>query len=268
MKQSILLVTDLDGTFVYDSKTVRQKDIIAIRDIQLMAMTAIATGRSIREIQYIEKQAGISVDYHIAFNGALVQDNRGNTLIDKPMDRETVERLTYLFTEYGLVFDALDGHARWGNFRHEERDTLWGMEFVLLAAPYATLQDKRIYKINIRPQEGDAQRIVDLLKRAIPEVTAYQTGLCRIEVVRNDVSKALGVLTCVTYAQQIVAIGDASNDVEMFEIADISYCIAHAPQKVRKQAQKIVPYFADAISDFQDNCNAGEELHNMYSMYL
>jgi len=255
MKDATLVVTDLDGTFVYDSKSVRTQDHCAIKKVQVGAKTAFATGRSVKEMQYIEQKIGIHVDYYIAFNGAFVQDKVGKILLDKPMTGDTIEILTRLFSQYNIVFDALDGEARWGNFQHEQADTLWGMEFITLNAPYDMLHEKNIYKINIRPQKNDIPYIVDLLRKEVPEVHVYQTGSSRLEVVRKDVSKALGIIACVNSKQQIVAIGDGVNDIEMFGVADMSYCIAGAPLKVQAQAKKTVPYFSDAISDFETICN-------------
>jgi hypothetical protein len=251
MQDSTLVVTDLDGTFVYDSKIVRPQDVDALDAITQHAAVAMATGRSPKEIQYIEQQVGIRVDYYIAFNGAFVQDKVGNILLDKPMERASVRRLMQLFTKHGIVFDALNGHARLGNFHHEQKETLWGLEFVLFEQPYDCLQDERIYKINIRPRCGEAAHVLRLLDATVPEVQAYEIGANRIEVVRKDVSKANGILACVRDEQRIVAIGDGVNDIEMFALAHTSYCIARAPMHVKQHAQKIVGYFADAIDDFQ-----------------
>jgi len=264
MNKPTLIVTDLDGTFVYDSKTVRQEDVKAIKEIQTTSTTAFATGRSVREIQYIEEQVGLHVDYYIAFNGALVQDKKGYVRLNKPMEQMTIRRMLDLFIMHNIIFDALDGVARWGNFQHEQADTLWGMNFMLLRAPYSILQTKQIYKINVRPEDGDSAHIVALLEEEVPEVHAYQTGRSRIEVVRRDVSKATGVLSCAAANQHIVSIGDAANDVEMFDISDMSYCMSRAPADIRDQAQKIVPYFSDAIYDFQKRDRKREQKTLMY----
>jgi len=251
MRNLTLVVTDLDGTLVYDSQIVRSKDASALKAVQRSAKIAMATGRSLKEIQYIEEQIGIHVDYYIAFNGAFVQDKIGNVLLDKPMKRSTISKLMRFFATNGIVFDALNGHARLGNFCHEQRETLWGLNFVLFDKPYDCLQYERIYKINVRPRRGKAVNVVRLLNDVVPEVQAYEIDASRIEIVRKGVSKATGILACMTENERIVAIGDGVNDIEMFALAHMSYCIARAPEHVQIHAQKIVTYFADAIYDFQ-----------------
>lgn len=57
-----IIITDLDGTFVKDSISVSPADILKMKKMQEEMLIGVATGRSLKEITYIEEQTGIKFD--------------------------------------------------------------------------------------------------------------------------------------------------------------------------------------------------------------
>ena len=60
-----IIITDLDGTFVKDSISVSPADILKMKKMQEEMLIGVATGRSLKEITYIEEQTGIKFDIKI-----------------------------------------------------------------------------------------------------------------------------------------------------------------------------------------------------------
>lgn len=87
MSKVEIFVTDLDGTFVKDSRVVANQDRDSLLSIKKEMPIAIATGRSVKEIHFIEEQIGITSDIQIGFNGGLIK--MGDQIIfERPIEKK------------------------------------------------------------------------------------------------------------------------------------------------------------------------------------
>ncbi len=75
MVHKILCVTDLDGTFIKDSIQVAPPDLEAYHRLIPFSDFSIATGRSIKEINYITEENNINCQHFIGFNGAVIENH-------------------------------------------------------------------------------------------------------------------------------------------------------------------------------------------------
>lgn len=243
---------DLDGTFVFDSVEVSHADLRAFKILSKNMYTAVATGRSVKEINHIELENKIDLDYLIGFNGALVVDRDGNVLHDQPIPKQKLVSLLEFIKEENLIFDALDGNERIGNFQHENPDSLWNMNLICVENPFAMLEDKTIYKINLRPSRETSDSLYKRLKELFPNLSIYQTGKTRIEITDEGISKGSVLSLCKQDENtEVLAVGDSENDITMFEEADISFCLNHATPKVSRYATHLINRFSDLALNFQ-----------------
>lgn len=246
-----LMMIDIDGTFVFNSSEVATKDLAAFNEAKDHCLMTIATGRSIKEIEFIEQENNLTLDYKIGFNGALIVDIHGEVIYDKPIVPETLIELINYLAEQQIIFDSLDGKTRFGNFAHEAQDQLLGLEYLYLEDPYSMAKSKKIYKVNLRPESlENANKITSELKQRFPSLSIFQVGKKRIEISAADTSKGLSLTKIVAGDRETIAIGDSENDISMFKEANISYCMEHAPDYVRAYANYTVPRFSDAIDHF------------------
>lgn len=250
MAHKILCVTDLDGTFVKNSVDVNSVDWQAYQKLTRYSDFAIATGRSVKEINYIAQRNKLHLTYAIGFNGAMVTED-GQVLFSKTLAAIDVQNLLDYLKRENLVFDALDGEERIGNFDHEDKRRLWNMPILCLENPYDFVSNRPIYKFNIRPEAVETSIYVKELKEHFPHLEVYQSGGARIEVTAKDVSKGSGLQLLKKHYQPIVTFGDSGNDVSMFEKSDIFYCMAHAPATVQEAASYVVDSFADAVKHLE-----------------
>lgn len=251
MTHKILCVADLDGTFVKNSVHVHPKDLQAYQKLIAYSDFAIATGRSVKEINYIADCNDLQLTYAIGCNGAMIAKH-DQMLFSKTLDSNDVDNLLDYLKKEGLTFDALDGQERVGNFDHEDKRRLWNMPIHCIDDPYDNVRQLQIYKFNIRPEADKTEAYVQELKQYFPDLEVYQSGGTRIEVTAKGVSKGSGLSFFKTHYQPVVAFGDSGNDISMFEVADISYCMSHAPEAVKAAATYVVDNFADAVMHLEN----------------
>lgn len=247
MEPKILCITDLDGTFIKDSVKVSQADLSAYKKLIRFCDFSIATGRSVKEIRYITESNDLDCQYFIAFNGALITDSNNEMIFSKIIPKAQVIKLLDFLKDERLVFDALDGVQRIGNFLHEHPERLWNMEIICPDNVYDSLVEKNIYKFNIRPPKNKMADYLDYLRKLFPQLEIYQSGTTRIEITAKDVSKGAALQKISKSYDLTVAFGDSGNDISLFDDADISYCMSKAPVEVKKHATFEVSNFSDAI---------------------
>lgn len=248
----ILFVTDLDGTFVKDSVSVNPRDLDAYKKIEHLGDFSVATGRSKREIEYIRDKYDLQIKHYIGLNGATISTDSKiikNEIIDK---KELFLILDY-FKKNNIVFDALDGKERIGNFNYEKKERLWNMPLTCVEDPFSILIKRSIYKINVRPQKGETKHILSDLIYNFKDLAIYQSGETRIEITEHNISKASAVKEIRSNYDRVIVMGDSGNDVDMFKVADISYCMASAPKEVKEYADYIVEDFAEAVEHYVSN---------------
>lgn len=237
---------DLDGTFVFNSVAVSEEDLAAFNCLSQNIYTAVATGRSVKEINYVEMENDIELDYYIGFNGALVMNRDGKILHDQPIPNGKLKELFEFIKEKELIFDALDGKERIGNFEHENPDSLWNMNLVCVEDPFSLLKDKRVYKINLRPEKSESDELYNKLIEKFPTLSIYKTGRSRIEITDEGISKGIALKLCkLNEETEVLAVGDSENDISMFKAANVSYCLNHATTKVSENANILINRFSD-----------------------
>lgn len=235
-----LIITDLDGTLLLNSVKIERQDLEKFREFQKKYIIGVATGRSIKEIEYIEKENGLKFTYKIGFNGAQIQKN-DTTIFEKHMDNKILNKLYEFIKKHDLIFDALDGDQRIGNFSHENPKTLWNMELICRNDPYELLKGRVIYKVNIRPKEEESDAILNELKNEFKDLSIFKTAKRRIEVCANGLSKGIAIEKIKEKEPlYVISLGDSGNDISMFEKSDYAICMAHAPENVKIKANRVV----------------------------
>ncbi|WP_253210387.1 HAD-IIB family hydrolase [Tetragenococcus halophilus] len=238
-----LLVTDLDGTFVKDSRQVASKDKKLFISLKGKLHLGIATGRSVKEIDFIEEQIGFKINNKIGFNGGLIV-MEGQKIFEKFIETPILRELLYYIQENQLVYDALDGKNRIGTYQSGNQGRIWNVPLVKPEDMIAEIAPLRIYKINVRPEAGRCTSTLLDLQNKFPQLSICKSGPERIEITPADITKGQAIERIKQIQPlEVITVGDSENDISMFELADTSFCLRHAASEVRNTADHVIDDF-------------------------
>ena len=244
-----LVAIDLDGTLLDDSKQVSEQTAQALRCLPERGVKmVIASARPPRSVRHIHSLLGLDT-ISIHYNGALIWDERNQTVIDHtPMEGSLVSRIIHeartWFPEVLVSCEILD---RWYTDRFEESYTtetgrLFRPDVI---APLETFCNQPITKLMLL---GPQEMISDLHASIPPiftEATCVRCDPELLQIMDHRANKAAALRKVAEYYSvplaQIMAIGDAANDVEMLQAAGIAIAVDNAHASVKHVADWIAP---------------------------
>jgi Cof subfamily protein (haloacid dehalogenase superfamily) len=249
-----LIATDLDGTLLDSASAVsprtrRALDAARARGVHVVPVTA----RQPIGLRAIAAEAGFD-DWALCGNGAFgINLADGRLLFAEELPADTIRALAealrasvpgLLFAsvrEGGETFVAQHGYAEVADFSDHKRDplTMGGVPLdQVLAAPSL--------KLVIRHPELAPAVLFDTLRDlGLTGFEATLSGAPFVEVMAEGVSKATGLARLCEHLgverADVVAFGDALNDVEMLRWAGHGVAMAGAEDVVRSAADEVAP---------------------------
>ena len=247
-----LICLDIDGTLLgADHATVPERNVRALRAAsERGAAVAIASGRPWSLLQEVAEQVGV-VRYAVLSNGAAVLDaETGEWLYRNCLTEELRHRLLTLLLEERLPFEV---YCEGKNYVQRDRlssvlDCAFSQEFRTVLATHTTLPEDLdaaltgcpVEKIHIFRVPED--RRAGLLERALAcgPLTAVTSFPGNLEFTAPGVSKGAAVQgLCARRgwsAEQVMAFGDAGNDLELLSWARWSFAMANATEEAKAAA--------------------------------
>jgi Cof subfamily protein (haloacid dehalogenase superfamily) len=268
--ERLLVALDVDGTLIdtEHDEEMRPRVAAAIRAVLAAGhLCAPCTGRNRLSVEAILQNAGpdLSALPLVLLNGALVIGGTPRRqLCHRVLARPLLRRLVEIFRDHGVLPMIYDAEERGGVLYHEE-----GPVNPVLA----------LYLDRRRRHEGACRALPDLLE-ALPQ-TALEVGtidttdrvrpLSRhvrdelgervnlintrtllasdthvwAEVYEGSCSKGQGILLLAREygvpARNIIAIGDNTNDLDLFAAAACSIAMGNAPAEVQAAADRVAP---------------------------
>lgn len=247
-----LIALDMDGTLLAsDHATIPERNRNALRAAAAKGVKiAIATGRSWSLVQETAQTLGC-VSYAITANGALALDTADEApLVKFPMDSQRCVEIIRVLRKYGLYYELyVDGK------NYMQADELEGArEYCLSDAFYemfrrhvALRPDMAAFAAGVLPEKFDIfyvdadkrdEVVAELLSDGPLEVTgALQTNL---ELTARGVSKGRALAALAEKlglnASQVMAFGDADNDLEMLAWAEWSFAMENGTDQAKTAA--------------------------------
>lgn len=257
-----VIISDLDGT-LYPKKSTKnveqfKNNIAAVRRwIDMGNVFVVATARGKHHYDVVADQLGFKPNF-IGSNGAEVIYESGE-VSNKYLPMQTFIDLCRFIKENGInasVATGLNDEWIWSS---KNCYPIRGAKVFLPSWNYIKVVnfeelnplDKIVrIQIFISPKERD------ILKKQIEmmnlDVTMTTSDDDLIDIGPKNSSKAISILElCDKYKIDkcsLISIGDSENDIPMFEISEISYCIDHASQSVKEAATTVVKTVEEAIN--------------------
>jgi hypothetical protein len=246
-----LLVCDLDGTLIDDSMTLDPSLVEAFhRAAERGLAISIATGRMPAAADRYRDELGITAPV-IYYNGALVRGGNGDgaDLVSLTLPRGVLGRAW-------AVFSNAPVHPI---FYRDER--LFCLEKTFAVRRYCDEEELRVEVVDdpaaflrlgafIKTLLIGHPRDLDLVREELTPIVAEHGRLVRtrsdyLEIIPIAASKgaALGCLAehLGVPLAAVVAVGDQENDLEMLRAAGLGVAMPHAPEAVRRAADRIAP---------------------------
>lgn len=243
------IALDVDGTLIAPgAPSVTEPVARAVRGAQQRGVKVIvATGRTHYALGG-GILGGIRPDYFVCVNGAQVLDAAGLELFSERLSEQEMYALVdfcedhdyplafsfsdayYVYVEYErmrALYKAITGHTGYVRDGEDQDRHLQGM-------PYASF-----CAMPPRAVERFQQRYGHLGLAFVP----YAEG--RYDVGRPGLTKATGLAQILARAgiapQELVAVGDAANDVPMLRMAGLPVCMDGGAPAARQAAARIAP---------------------------
>lgn len=267
-----LFATDMDGTLLTDSE--KSFDTAAFADLLARFKKegiyfVVATGNQYpKSLQYMKEFAGQGL-YYIAENGAYIADGQKDLRVTS-FSRETVEAVLAVLADLPQVGVVFSTHQ--GAYIHQERaDRItaivrehlgyladdYALETNYLdfmrrfypgsqeIADYGVLLEKSVVKFALMTHKADTEAVLDYLNRELPqEIVPVQSGFGAIDLISRGTNKGTALAWLAerlgVAAEEIMAFGDAPNDLEMLQYAGVGVAMGNASPGVKAVAQQVI----------------------------
>ncbi len=251
-----LLVLDIDGTIAGESNEISETVKQAVGKAQAKGIqVAIATGRMYRSALRFHQALGATLPI-LAYQGAWIQDPATDKLYQHlPVSRTTAaELLDYFETEtlrsrlavHFYINDQLYVRERNDQTESYRKRSTIQPQFVGDLRNILNDEPTKILALSQEPALVD-QLLLDLRQKYTPEelyltksvptfFEAANPAVNKGNAVRFLAEDLLGI-----NRQNVMAIGDNFNDVEMLEYAGLGIAMGDAPPEVKALAQWVAP---------------------------
>jgi len=251
-----LIALDLDGTILYDFDSLSESLCDFMKDLQAMGhKIVIATGRPFRSSKFIYERFDLDTPI-INYNGGLITHPKIdsfkeiNYTIDKDIIIDIFEgNLTHIRNAFSEVYDSI--------YLYKEEKEIEPLLHVYGSTGLIVgdLKDTLIQNPNgfiIIGKQGRGKIIKDYVDSKYHGVVC-----CRIWNLSGEFDSILEIYTpesnkgkALEYVadylgfkqEQVVAIGDGHNDIEMIEYANLGVCVRNAHPDLIKVADKVLDY--------------------------
>lgn len=245
-----LIACDLDETLLDKGRHVSEKTRETIKKAETNGLVfAPATGRGFYSIKQTLEEldaANKAAHYMIGFNGGVVVENQGPTIIkDFPMNFETLARLfefgsnyevaihLYTFDQTYVYHSNPDEDAYLLTIPHEKR----------LDDDFGFLKDQTCYKALFQNLDRSyLEKIEKEMPLDLRESLEISYSSNRyIEFNPKGVNKGIALQTLAEHLaipmNETIAIGDNTNDLAMIHAAELGIAVANAVPAVKEAAQ-------------------------------
>jgi len=245
-----LVAVDLDGTLLNDSKTVSERTVRALAGLpERNVRVVIASARPPRRVRHIYKSLGLDT-LQINYNGALIWDEPNlRAVYHRPLPgnfvRQMVDFARDLYEEVLVSCEVMD---RWYTDRSDQSYTTeTGRMFKPdVIAPVGEFCKLEITKLLFLTEPAIIARLEPaLLERFGKQVVILQTDEHMLQIIHPKAGKAAALGRVAAHyninLEDVMAIGDAPNDVGMLQLAGVAVAMDNAPARVKQVAHWVAP---------------------------
>ncbi len=267
MKDVKLIVSDLDGTLLSSDKSLTPENCEAIESISKQGIEfVVSTGRAYSVIPNSIKE-NPNVRYICHSNGAVIYDKAlGKNIVESIMDERAKLKALEILSEYDILLCLHSEDVAYFEekmlsdevFRKYHVNSSY--ERVFRAMP--TTPDVRklitesqkaelfiIFFANDRELTECKDRLKALEGITVTSSIEHNLEICSDKAGKGGALKILLEMLNVS-AEEAIALGDSTNDLEMFDVAGLSICTANGNNEAKDKATLVGPSNNEHIAKF------------------
>jgi Cof subfamily protein (haloacid dehalogenase superfamily) len=250
-----LIAVDIDGTLLNSKFRISEKDLQALRRANQDGIEVIlVTGRRHTFALPIAEQLGFDL-WLISSNGAITRSLAGETFHRDLLSVETCRELCCVMQEFrgntvvtfdkeskgALVLERMDeltsSIQRWLESNIQFIEFVVPIEKALIADPVQAMFCGPVSRMQAAMRTLQSSRVRDKITVVRTEYQARD--LCIVDVLNRDCSKGHALERWANYRriprEQVMAIGDNFNDLEMLAFAGVPFIMGNACQELKTQ---------------------------------
>lgn len=247
-----VIATDMDGTFLTDSKTYDKDLFERLFDyfIEEGIKFVVASGNQYRQIikQFPKHKHLMSF---VAENGGHIVEN-GKTLQEEFETTEAVSALVnYIEKKYPDTIINLAGKASSYLPKSTPIKAKNMLQYYLPVLKYVDnlhpIPDDDFFKVTLLVRDELTFQVRDEINSLFEkyELTATSSGFGCIDVIPSHVHKGTGLDFLLNHwgygPENLMVFGDGGNDIEMMKLAKYSFAMSNAPQAIKDIASYQAP---------------------------
>jgi Cof subfamily protein (haloacid dehalogenase superfamily) len=251
-----LLAVDIDGTLLRSNHRIDRQTRDAIQYVKEKGVyVTLATGRNFQSAQKVARALKLD-SILITHNGGFLASSIDEPFYERRLDHEKIVEIVTMLENYNCHIRVMHERYSIGNRSHQNNHIVAKMTFgigdpLFYPATFTeTLSDYLLENPSEAPKidaqffdEQERQNAIRYLKRTIPDIDITSSTKSNCEITPKGVNKGKGLQILGEKLgiplEEMVAIGDSHNDVEMVSQAGLGVAMGNAEQDVKKAAKWI-----------------------------
>lgn len=246
-----LIALDMDGTLLTSDKVISEKTKIALKKAEEKGVKVVlASGRPLEGIsRYLEELDLLKHDdYVLSYNGGVVRNTKTKECVSKAVLKGSdLKRLYKISKELNVnihAFSVKDGliTPKISKYTQYEAD-MNNIEITVKDFNEIDDNEEIIKVMMIDPAEILDPAIEKLPKDLYDTYSIFKSASFFLEFTNKEVDKGLGLKKLGEYLgitrEEMIACGDAGNDLSMVKYAGLGVAMANATDDVKKNADYI-----------------------------
>jgi hypothetical protein len=243
-----MLVVDMDDTLLKDDHTISDENKEMLFKAQEKGVHVIlASGRPTPAMVAYAKELKLDNSYMISYNGAVITDLKENKVI---FERTLSQEQIYELYEYSLkrkthIITYIDGKVV-----SETSSEYIDIELYISGLAHNKVLDFRAavtssaVKCVLLEEPSYLREVEKDLKLAMPHLSVSMSKPFFLEVAQNGIDKAASIKIVAeklgVHQSEIIAVGNAGNDLTMIEYAGLGVWVDNVDPELRDRANVIV----------------------------
>lgn len=237
---------DVDGTLLsHNQKKIPESTCEVIKLMQEKGIRVyLATGRHLSELKELPV-LDIRYDGYITLNGQIVLDAEQKVLFDKPFTKDMTDKMISIFNKKEIPLVLVEEEELYINFVNDK--VIESQQAISSSVPPVHPYDgKPVYMATTYLEKDQEEQFINDLPKGLGLVR-WQNGA--FDIIMEGGGKVEGIRKVIEYLgitqDEIMAFGDAGNDITMLEFAGIGVAMGNADEETKKHADYVTAHIDD-----------------------